>query len=310
MSILKSTIEHAIVTGASGFIGRALVHNLVAKGVEVIAVDRNPFLENICHSVLLDITKPNALDHLIKSNTVIFHMAAKASVPKSVASPMDDFHDTCYGFFQVLESARKKNCKVIFPSTASIFDINCELPLTEKSYVKPSSPYGAAKVSGESYCFVYHKCYKTDVRIARMFSVYGLGMNRFVIHDIIRKIQKNSKELVLLGDGEQIRDYLYIDDILNGLEIIACNGVPGEDYNLASGQSVRIIDLARTIASLMGVPDIKISLTGKSFPGDVPKWYGDISKVQSIGFKQNVSLTEALKKTIKWLESNTIGQTI
>jgi len=310
MSIVKGIIEHAIVTGASGFIGRSLVLNLVAKGVEVIAVDRNPFMENICQSVVLDIAEPNALDQLIRHNTVIFHMAAKASVPRSVSSPADDFYDTCYGFFQVLESARRKNCKVIFPSTASIFDINCELPLIEESYVKPSSPYGAAKVSGESYCFVYHKCYKTDVRIARMFSVYGVGMIRFAIHDIVRKIQKNSKELVLLGDGEQIRDYLYIDDIVNGLELIACNGAPGEDYNLASGQSVRIIDLARTIASLMGVPDITISLTGESFPGDVPKWYGDISKIQSIGFKQTVSLTEGLKKTIKWLESNTTGKTI
>ena len=103
---------------------------------------------------------------------------------------------------------------------------------------------------------------------------------------------------------------MYIDDIVNGLELIACNGAPGEDYNLACGQSVRIIDLARTIASLMGVPDITISLTGESFPGDVPKWYGDISKIQSIGFKQTVSLTEGLKKTIKWLESNTTGKTI
>ena len=111
MSIVKSTIEHAIVTGAAGFIGRALVLNLVAKGVEVIAVDRNPFMENICQSVVLDIAEPNALDQLIRHNTVIFHMAAKASVPRSVASPADDFHDTCYGFFQVLESARKKNVK-------------------------------------------------------------------------------------------------------------------------------------------------------------------------------------------------------
>jgi len=308
MSTVNSKIEHAIVTGSSGFIGRALVLNLVAKGVEVIAVDRKPFIGNICQSAVLDIAVPNALDQFIKSNTVIFHMAAKASVPGSVASPAEDFYDTCYGFFQVLESARRMECKVIFPSTASIFDINCELPLTEKSFVKPSSPYGAAKVSGESYCYVYHKCYDTDVRIARMFSVYGIGMNRFAIHDIIRKIQKNNKELILLGNGEQIRDYLYIDDIINGLVVIACNGAPGEDYNLASGQSVRIIDLARNIASLMGFPDIKISLTGDSFPGDVQKWYGDISKIQSIGFKQSTSLSEGLKKTIKWIESNTSGE--
>ena len=120
----------------------------------------------------------------------------------------------------------------------------------------------------------------------------------------VRKIQKNSKELVLLGTGQQIREYLYIDDVVDGLEVIASNGEAGEDYNLASGLQINILELARTISLLMDVPDIKVSLTGESFPGDVAKWYGDITKIRSIGFEPKVSLDMGLKKTIKWLESN------
>ena len=300
----KTTFNHAIVTGASGFIGSALVPKLVKKGVEVIAVDTLPFSNNICESVLLDIAEPHALDKFIRTGTVIYHLAARASVPGSVTDPSDDFHNTCYGIFQILESARRHSCKVIFPSTASIFDVGIKLPATENSYVKPSSPYGAAKVAGEAYCFVYHRCYGIDVRIARMFSVYGIGMNRFAIHDIVRNIQNNNEELVLLGDGKQIRDYLYIDDVVSGLERIASNGKPGEDYNLASGQEISLLDLARKIASIMGVPDIKISPTMESFEGDVPKLYGDIAKISDIGFSPMVPLEEGLEKTISWLENH------
>jgi UDP-glucose 4-epimerase len=297
-----SQIKHAIVTGASGFIGSALTENLVSKGVEVIAIDIAPRLKTDCMSVLLDVTEKNAMDKYIRSDTVIFHMAARASVPGSVADPADDFHNTCYGLFQVLESARKYGCRVIFPSTASIFDVGNELPVTERSYVKPSSPYGAAKVAGEAYCFVYHRCYGIDIRIARMFSVYGVGMNRFAIHDIIKKILRNNEELLLLGDGGQVRDYLYVEDVINGLERIATNGKPGEDYNLASGQKVPLLELARTIACLMDVPDIKISVTGESFPGDIPQWFGDITKIKDIGFVPMVSLRDGLERTINWLK--------
>ncbi len=297
-------IAHAVVTGSSGFIGRALVDKLKKQGTIVTSVDIKLKDENDTETLKIDISIPGLLDEYLTSDTVIFHMAAKASVSDSVSNPAKDFNSTLYGMFQILESAKKHNCKVIFPSTASIFDINDKLPVSEKSYVKPSSPYGAAKVAGEAYCFVYHRCYGLDVRIARMFSVYGIGMDRFAIFDFVRKIHNNNKELTLLGDGKQIRDYLYIDDTVDGLIMIATDGSPGEDYNLASGQQVVLHDLAKKIANIMGFKDIKIITTGDSFPGDVPRWYGNINKIKNIGFKTNVTLDVGLKKTINWIGDN------
>lgn len=303
MNIKIQKINKALVTGSSGFIGSALVKEFIKRGIEVIAVDKNPPLIKGCKSVVLDITKDNVLDKYLCNDTVIFHLASKASVPGSVKEPVVDFHNTLYGMFQILESAKKNECKVVFPSTASIFDVGSKLPISEKSYIKPSSPYAAAKISGEAYCFAYNRCYGLDVRIARMFSVYGEGMERFAIHDIVRKIQNDNNEITILGDGEQIRDYLYIDDVVEGLITIATNGKSGEDYNLASGHGVRLLDLAKNIALIMGFPNINIKLTGKSFPGDVPKWYGNITKISNIGFNQKIPLQNGLIQTINWLKN-------
>jgi nucleoside-diphosphate-sugar epimerase len=140
-----------------------------------------------------------------------------------------------------------------------------------------------------------------DVRIARLFSVYGVGMFRFAIHDIIRKIQQDHDELTILGDGCQVRDYLFIDDAVRGLAMVGTKGAGGEEYNVASGIPVRLLDLARLIAELMGHPQIRIRTTGRSFPGDTPRWYADISKVRALGFQPQLDLRAGLQQTIAWL---------
>lgn len=293
--------EKAVITGACGFIGKALVKHLIESGIQVIAVDKREFKGYDCAFVLADVAVKGALDGFLDEKTVVFHLAARASVADSVTDPRGDFESTLCGLFEVLESVRKSGSQMVFPSTASIFDTSNTLPLKETAYVKPTSPYGAAKAASEAYCAAYHRSYGLSIKIARMFSVYGIGMNRFAIHDLIRKIQKNKTYLSILGDGKQIRDYLYIDDAVRGLVKIATHGSPGEDYNLASGIPVTLLDLASQIAVLMNCPDINIIPTGKSFPGDVPRWYADITKIKKIGFEPETTLKQGLVKTIDWL---------
>jgi UDP-glucose 4-epimerase len=267
----------------------------------VLAVDRRPFPDPGQAALTIDVAAPDALNGVLDARTTVFHMAASADVAASVANPRHDFDNTFRGVFEVLEAARHAGSRVIFPSTASIFDSSNQLPLPERAFPRPSSPYAAGKLGGEAYCHAYHRCYGLDVRIARLFSVYGTGMRRFAIHDIVRNIQRNSSELTILGDGTQVRDYLFIDDAVRGLEMLATQGIAGEEYNLASGEPVRLIDLARTIADLMGHPDIRIVTTGRSFPGDTPRWYADISKVRLLGFSPSVDLRRGLERTIAWL---------
>jgi nucleoside-diphosphate-sugar epimerase len=293
-----------VVTGASGFIGQALVSYLLEGGCEVFAVDRNPLPKSFLKSEVIDVSAPTSIYHLLDSETTIFHLAASANVAGSVENPRWDFENTFRGLFEVLEAARKYNCRVVFPSTASIYDPANTLPLLERAFPRPTSPYAAGKLAGESYCYAYYRSYGLDVRVVRLFSVYGIGMRRFAIHDIIRKIQSNSREITILGDGNQIRDYLYIDDAVRGLVMIATQGGAGEDYNVASGKPITIVDLTKMIAELMGHPNICIKPTGKTFPGDTKQWFANIAKVRKIGFVPQITLQEGLRRTIAWLAAN------
>lgn len=296
---MPEAISHAVVTGAAGFIGQALTARLRALGAEVMAVDRDPHGDASIRK--LDVTHTGALDGLLERRSVLFHLASPADVPGSVADPIGDYRVTLGGTIEALESARRKGCRFIFPSTASIFDPGSPQPLGETALIRPTSPYSAAKASCEAYCWAYHRSYGLDARVVRLFSVYGVGMRRFAIHDIVRKIQADPKKITLLGDGTQVRDYLYIDDVVEGIIHMAVHGRPGQDYNLASGIPVKIIDLAMKIAALMGRSEIRIATTGRSFPGDVARWYGDAEKARRAGFKPAVSLDEGLRRTVSWL---------
>lgn len=298
--------QRAVVTGASGFIGSALVRYLTAAGWDVLAVDRKPFADANQPSRLADVAQEGALAGLLDERTVIFHMAASADVAASVANPRHDFDNTFRGVFEVLEAARHAGSRVVFPSTASIFDASNTLPLSERAFPRPTSPYAAGKLGGEAYCHAYHRSYGVDVRIARLFSVYGVGMFRFAIHDIVRKIQQDHEDVTLLGDGTQVRDYLFIDDAVRGLTMVATEGASGEEYNVASGEPVRLLDLARLIGELMGYPNIRIRPTGRSFAGDTPRWYADISKVRALGFEPSVDLRSGLERTIAWLAARPV----
>ena len=298
---MRNPRQRAVVTGASGFIGSALVRHLRATGLDVMAVDRKPFADVDQPARLADVAQEGSLAGLLDEHTVVFHMAASADVAASVANPRHDFDNTFRGVFEVLEAARHAGSRVVFPSTASIFDSSNTLPLSERAFPRPTSPYAAGKLGGEAYCHAYHRSYGLDVRIARLFSVYGVGMFRFAIHDIVRKIQQNHEELSILGDGNQVRDYLFIDDAVRGLAMVGFDGAAGEEYNVASGEPVRLLDLARTIAEIMGYPNIRVRPTGKSFAGDTARWYADISKVRTLGFEPSVELRSGLPRTIAWL---------
>jgi UDP-glucose 4-epimerase len=293
--------RRALVTGGNGFIGRNLVAHLVETGWEVLSVDRAPGEGVPGKSLVLDVTVPGALTGLLGHETTVFHLAASADIRRSVEDPRADFETNVRGLFEVLESARHEGARVVFASTASVFDAGNVLPWKERGHARPMSPYAAGKLAGEAYCYAFHRCYGLDVRVARMFNIFGIGMTRFAIYDLVRKIQKDPERLEVLGDGNQVRDFLYVDDAVRGLVRIATHGQPGEDYNLASGSPVAILDLARAIASLMGRPSIAIAPSGRSFPGDTPRWYADISKIRGIGFAPEVPFEVGLRRTVDWL---------
>jgi nucleoside-diphosphate-sugar epimerase len=296
-------MKKTVVTGAAGFIGEALISFLCRQSCEVIAVDLKPFSSPAARNTTADLCEPDSLAGVFDRDTIVFHLAGSANVTGSVENPSNDFRQNLVAAFQVLETARKTGATIVMPSTASVYDPDGPQPLTERSPVRPVSPYGAAKAAVEAYCVAYHKTYGVDVRIARIFSVYGEGMRRFAICDIVRKILKNRRELLLRGDGQQVRDYIYIQDVVQALHAIATAGCPGEAYNVAGANPVRLLDLASRVAELMGVHDLRIVTDQTPVPGDIPILTADISKLRSIGFAPKMDLDTGLRRTIEWLTS-------
>ena len=292
--------KRAIVTGASGFIGSHLVEALLRRGVEVVAIDRRPGTF-ACRFIQADLASPGVLNGLVDSETVVFHLAANASVPGSVDDPRADFHDNVLTLVETLETARQTGSQIIFTSSAAVYDRENALPLTEEATVRPSSPYGAAKATGEAYCIAYHRTYGLDVRIARLFNIFGPRMYRFAIFDFVEKVARNPREMEILGDGEQLRDYLYVNDAVEALILIHERGLPSQCYNVASGSPIRSIDLAREVATIMGYPEIEIKPNGQYWRGDIHRWFADIRKIQAIGFQQKMNLQDGLRRTVDWL---------
>jgi UDP-glucose 4-epimerase len=301
----------ALITGGAGFIGTHLASHLARQGWDVTIVDdltegRETNLEFLgveAELIALDIAEPGALERLSgRAFDAIFHLAAQASVPRSVERPDFDFRANVVGTFHVLEFMRCRSIpKLVFPSTVSVYSPDAEMPLKETTPIHASSPYGAAKAAAENYCFAYASSYGLNVTVLRLFNVYGPLMRKYVIHDLVRKLQRDPKRLVMLGDGNQVRDYLYVDDAARAFALAAEKGRKGDVYNVGSGNPVRIADLARKLADIMGLQKVNFECTMESWPGDIKTWFADLTKITALGFAPQMPWDEGLRRTVEFL---------
>jgi len=310
MSILNN--KRILVTGGMGFIGRHLVNKLLEMNNEVTIIDLSvaeiKFFKNKKKLKIIegDLTNKDQLDKLknIPFN-YIFHLASGASVPNSVKDPELDFFSTAYATLKILQIALRKEVeKFIYLSTVSVYDINNKMPIDENAQIKVSSPFGASKLAGESYCYAFNRSYGLNTNVIRLFNAFGPGMNKYFIHDMINKFINNPQKVEVLGDGNQVRDYLYIDDVVDAIILVAEKGSAGDDYNLGSGQPFKVIDIVKKIATLMDIRDYEINLTNESWAGDIKEWYSNSKKIEGLGFKKRIDIDLGLKKTIDYLMIN------
>ena len=289
-----------LVTGGNGFIGGYLVEYYTTRNFQVHSLDIHKESKyDVYNYYSTDITNIDNVLSIDNSFDIIFHCAGSASVLHSTENPIDDFIINVQGTLNMLEFVRKSGShSFIFLSTVSVFDREGELPLTEISVKKATSPYGAGKMASESYCQAYYRTYGIDTRIARIFNTYGPGMSHLFIADVMRKIKRAKTEIVIGGSGNQIRDYVYISDLIKALTIIAEKGQPGEDYNICSGKNVTLFEITEMLLQKMKRNDLKIICDGKSYPGDIEKWYGTPKKLNSLGFTPETGLEKGLEKVI------------
>ena len=288
-----------LVTGGNGYIGSQIIKLYFKKGIKTDSLGRGENKNKIVSKYFqVDITDYNNLRRFKNNYDLIIHCAGSPNVSRSVKLPIFDFNINLLGTLNMLEFARKNNSKFILLSTVSVFSTENELPLTENSKKKVSSPYGASKLSAESYCNAYFRSYGLDIRIARIFNTYGPGMKHLFISDMIKKI-KTAKELVTIGGtGNQVRDYVFIDDLVQAISLIISDGEPGEDYNICSGRKVTLYQLTNLLIDKLNKKNIKINCDQISYPGDIEKWYGNPKKIKKLGFIQKVKLETGIERTI------------
>ncbi len=303
--------KRALVTGGAGFMGAHLTAVLRRRGWDVVVVDNGSAgaVENLKYLgvdtpiVWADLVDPTALSKLgLQPPDVLFHLAGNANVPRSVENPILDFQANVLGTLNVLEYSRSNGVKkVVFPSTASVYRPGVPMPVHEDAPVHASSPYGAAKVAAENYCYAYATSYGLDVTVLRFFNVYGPLMRRFAIHDMVRKLQQDPTRLEVLGDGQQIREYLYVEDAARAFVVAAEKGLPGQVYNVGTGSPITLRSLADAIIASMGLTRVRVECTMRSWPGDVKVWYADGSKFASLGFAPAMGWEQGLRATISYL---------
>jgi UDP-glucuronate 4-epimerase len=310
-----------LITGAAGFIGSHLSERLLREGWTVTGVDNfdefydprtkrqniSSSLENDNFSLIeADIRDKDAMDKAISDNIeLIVHLAARAGVRPSIEQPMLYADVNINGTMVMLEAAKKYGVnKFIFASSSSVYGNNEKVPFSENDNVDfPISPYAATKKSGELICHTYHHLFDISVTCLRFFTVYGPRQRPdLAIHKFARLIEQN-KLIPVYGDGSMMRDFTYIDDIIDGTvaAIDKCEGF--EIFNLGESQPISVNDLITEIETALGKKATRECMPPQ--PGDVERTFADVTRAaKKLGYNPSTDIKTGLAKFIAWLRQN------
>jgi UDP-glucose 4-epimerase len=311
------TRMRVLVTGGAGFIGSHLVDRLVRDGYRVRVVDNlsSGRLENIKHHldagsvelIVGDLKDPQVALKAVEGVDVVFHFAANPEVRVSTTNPEIHFNENIVATFNLLEAMRKKNVKeFVFASSSSVYGEPEEIPVDENAPVNPVSVYGASKAACEALIHSYSKLYGIKAIVLRYANVVGPRLRHGVVWDFVNKLLKNPTELEILGDGKQVRSYIYIDDAVKAT-ITAWRRTEAsyEVYNIASEDWITVDEVAEEVIKAMELSNVKKTykpvLHGVGWPGDVKKIALKIDKIKKLGFKPTMNSREAIRTTARRL---------
>lgn len=309
-----SLTPNILVTGGAGFIGSNLADALIRRGAKVTIIDNliTGFRENLkeitgdFEFVEGDIADAEVIGRAVKGIDFIFHEAALPSVPRSVANPVET-HDACVnGTFNLLNAAREANVKrVIYAASSSAYGDQQTLPKVETMAPEPLSPYAAAKLTGEYYCRVFAQVYGLETFSLRYFNVFGPRQNPSsqysgVISRFIDAFMKGGSP-VIYGDGEQSRDFTYIDNVVDAnIRAMEATSGSGQVMNVANGERVSLLELVEVMKSVTGRTNVTIDFQPER-TGDVKHSQADNSRAKEwLGYTKLVGLDEGIRRTIDW----------
>lgn len=305
--------NNILVSGGAGFIGSNLVNNLLKHyDVNVIIVDNlsTGNLHNISDKDrvvihVIDISRYDELYSSLQNHDIdiIFHLAAITSLEESMENPYKAFHTNVVGTLNLLELGRRLDIKgFIYSSSVAVYGEPTYLPIDENHPLNPINFYGYTKLKGEELIREYSSLYGLRYVILRYFNVYGPrmrgGQYSGVIHKFIINLL-NNKRPIIYGDGNQTRDFIYVDDIVSA-NIKSSMKLVNDVFNIGTGVETKIIDLLKYIADLVDVKDVEPIYQPKR-KGDIYRSVSDSSKAYKIlGWRAETKLIDGLRETLKW----------
>ena len=309
---------HILITGGAGFIGSHLVKHVLGAGGIVRIVDNLSTgsierLNQVRDSVQLltgDLADSSVAAEAVKDVDYVLHQAAVPSVQRSVVDPVTTNRSNVTATLNLLESSRKAGVRrFVYAASSSAYGDTEVLPKNEEMPANPLSPYALQKWVGERYCKLYHEFYGLQTVSLRYFNVFGPGQDPYseysaVIPKFTTKLLAN-EAITVYGDGEQSRDFTYIDNIVDAnLLALRAPNAPGEVCNIGCGQRVTLNELIRILEELLGVQAHVIYAAAK--PGDVRHSLADITKAARVlGYVPKTEIEEGLRRTTEaYVKSN------
>lgn len=310
---------HVLVTGGAGFIGSSLCEELLRCGEKVSILDDfsasseddiQHLLNGNSGKVRLfvgDCTKASDVARALKGVDAVFHFVANPEVRLELSGSKTCFRQNVYATYVLLEAMKDGYAKkIVFASTSTVYGEAKVIP-TPEDYgpLKPISVYGASKLSSEALIMAYAHTFGFDALILRFANIVGLKSKHGVVFDFVRKLQKNPRELEILGDGTQIKSYLYIDDCISAI-LTAFRSMQGkvEVLNVGSEDQVIVREIAETVVEEMGLKDVHFCFTGgvdggRGWVGDVKNMLLDVAKLKAKGWRPKYNSREAVRQTAK-----------
>lgn len=298
--------QQILITGGAGFIGSHLTRQLAADNdvrvFDILTSGQKPTVPDDVDLIEADIRSQSAVTTALQGVDLVFHEAALVSVDASVEAPQESHENNVEGTINVLEAARQHDARVVLASSAAIYGHPESIPVTEQQAKTPTTPYGLDKLTCDHYARLYNELYGLETVALRYFNVYGPGQTggdyAGVISIFIERALADDP-ITVHGDGEQTRDFVFVDDIVAANRLAAETTATGESFNVGTGSSITIRELAERIRELSD-SDSEIVHT-EAREGDVRHSQADITNASAqLGYEPTVSIEEGLERTIEW----------
>jgi len=302
------------ITGGAGFIGSHIVDKLGTLGWGMTVYDnlssgKKEFLKSHIGKSCFKFIKADLLDldnlkKSIRGHDLVIHLAANPDIRYGIAHTDTDLKQNTVVTYNVLESMREAGVKQIaFSSTSTIYGEPTVMP-TPEDYgpLYPISLYGASKLAGEALCTSFAHTFDMKCWIFRFANIVGGRGTHGIIHDFIKKLKKNPKELEILGDGKQAKSYLLVDDCVDAmLYVYEHSREQFNVFNLGCSDRIDIMTIAKILVKKVGLKDVEFKLTGgkRGWPGDVPQMFLSVDKLSKLGWKSKNTSHKAVEIAIE-----------